>query len=69
LKAFQSNSISKTINLINSKQQHVVFLQEEIQAKRIEDQLNQPILQQRIKLFEEMIRNEVCSNLPTAFLA
>jgi hypothetical protein len=67
LKAFQSNSISKTINLITSKQQHVVFLQEEIQAKRIEDQLNQPILQQRIKLFEERIRNEVCSNLPNAF--
>ncbi|GLT54011.1 hypothetical protein SLA2020_272450 [Shorea laevis] len=40
---------------------------EEIQAKRIEDQLNQPILQQRIKLFEERIRNEVCSNLPNAF--
>jgi hypothetical protein len=53
--------------LINSKKQHVEFLQEEIKVKRIEDQLSQLILQQRIKLFEERIRNEVCSDLPTAF--
>jgi predicted transglutaminase-like protease len=67
LKAFQNNQISKTINLINSKQKHSEFLQEEIKVKRIEDQLSQPILQQRIKLFEERIRNEVCSDLPNAF--
>jgi hypothetical protein len=67
LNAFKSNSISKTINLIKSKTQQIGFLQEEIKVKRIEEQLSQKTLQQRIQLFVERIKSEVCSDVPTAF--
>jgi hypothetical protein len=48
LNAFKSNSISKSVNLIKSKTQQIGFLQEEIKVKRIEEQLSQKTLQQRI---------------------
>jgi FtsZ-binding cell division protein ZapB len=44
LNAFKSNSISKSVNLIKSKAQHIEFLQEEIKVKRIEEQLSQKVL-------------------------
>jgi len=67
LNAFKSNSISKSINLIKSKAQHIEFLQEEIKVKRIEEQLSQKVFQQKIQLFEDRIKSEVCSDLPTTF--
>jgi hypothetical protein len=67
LNAFKSNSISKSVNLIKSKTQHIGFLQEEIKVKRIEEQLSQKTFQQRIQLFEDRIKSEVCSDVPTAF--
>jgi hypothetical protein len=67
LDAYKSNSITKSVNLIKSKTQQIEFLQEEIKVKRIEEQLNQKSLQQRIQLFEDRIKSEVCSDLPTAF--
>jgi hypothetical protein len=65
--AYKNNSITKSINLIKSKTQQIEFLQEEIRVKRIEEQLSQKSLQQRIQLFEDKIKSEVCSDLPTAF--
>jgi hypothetical protein len=67
LNAYKSNSISKSINLIKSKTQQIEFLQEEIKVKRIEEQLSQKTRQQRIQLFEDRIKSEVCFDLPTAF--
>jgi hypothetical protein len=67
LNAFKSNSISKPVNLIKSKTQQIEFLQEEIKVKRNEEQLSQKTLQQRIQLFEDRIKSEVCSDVPTAF--
>jgi lipoate-protein ligase A len=67
LNAYKSNSISKSINLIKSKTQQIEFLQEEIKVKRIEEQLSQKTLQQKIQPFEDRIKNEVCSDFPTAF--
>jgi hypothetical protein len=67
LNAYKRTSISKSVNLIKSKTQQIEFLQEEIKVKRIEEQLNQKILQQRIQLFEDRIKSEVCFDLPTAF--
>jgi len=67
LNAFKSNSISKSVNLIKSKTQQIGFLQEEIKVKRVEEQLSQETLQQRIQLFEDRIKSEVCSDVPTAF--
>jgi len=67
LNAFKSNSIFKSVNLIKSKNHQIGFLQDEIKVERIEEQLSQKILQQRIQLFEDRIKNEVCSDVPTAF--
>jgi len=67
LNAFKSNSIFKSVNLIKSKTQQIGFLQEEIKVKRVEEHLSQKSLQQRIQLFEDRIKNEVCSDIPTAF--
>jgi len=67
LNAYKSNSISKSINLIKSKTQQIEFLQEEIKVKRIEEQLSQKTLQQKIQLFEDRTKSEVCFDLPTAF--
>jgi len=60
-------TIFKSINIIKSKTQQIEFLQEVIKVKRIECQLSQKVLQQRIQLFEDKIKNEVCSDLPIAF--
>jgi hypothetical protein len=67
LNAYKSNSISKSINLIKSKTQQIEFLQEEIKVKRIEEQLSQNTHQQKIQLFEDRTKSEVCFDLPTAF--
>jgi hypothetical protein len=67
LNTFKSNSISKSVNLIKSKTQQIEFLQEEIKVKRIEEQLSQKTFQQRIQLFEDRIKSEVCSDVPTTF--
>jgi hypothetical protein len=67
LDAFKSNAISKSVSLIKSKTQQIEFLQEEIKVKRIEEQLGQNSLQQRIQLFEDRIKSEVCSDLPITF--
>jgi hypothetical protein len=67
LNAFKSNSISKSVNLIKSKTQQIEFLKEQIKVKRFEEQLSQKTLQQRIQLFEDRIKSEVCSDVPTAF--
>jgi len=35
--------------------------------KRIKEQLNDPLLQQRIKSFQRKIESEICANIPKAF--
>ena len=42
-------------------------LKTEIIYKRIADQLTDPILNHKIKLFRQQIKTEICYNLPTAF--
>jgi hypothetical protein len=63
----KENSISQSICLINNKRQHLNFLNEEIKFKRLEQQLNYKILQHKIERFHELLKQEVCSNLPNAF--
>jgi hypothetical protein len=67
LNAYKSNSIFKSINLIKAKTQQIEFLQKEIKVKRIENQLSQKTLQQKIQLFKDRIKSEVCFDLSTAF--
>ena len=67
LKALQNNSVSKTISLIESKSKQVNFLKEEVKFKRIEQELEEKHLQEKVKNFEEKIKQEICSDLPNAF--
>ena len=54
-------------SLISAKTTHLKYLQEEIRYKKVEDQLACKTLQEEIRKFEEKLKQEVCSDLPTAF--
>ena len=62
--AFKAGTVS---DLISAKTAHIKYLQEEIRYKKVEDQLACKILQEEIRKFEEKLKQEVCSDLPTAF--
>jgi hypothetical protein len=59
------NVISKQIR--NRKEKQIMFLKQDLKHKRIEEQLKDPLLQQKIKNFQEKIESEICSNIPDAF--
>ena len=52
---------------IYRKNRHLLSLKSEIIYERIADQLIDPILNHKIKVFRQQIKVEICSNLPTAF--
>ena len=52
---------------IDKKNRHLESLKSKITYKRIADQLTDPILNHKIKLFRQQIKAEICSNLLTAF--
>ena len=65
-------SFSNEINLIykskiTRKEKHLMFLKQDLEYKRIKEQLESPLLKQRIVNFENKIKNEICANLPNAF--
>ena len=66
---YSLNTIIKEIDndRIDRKNRHLESLKSEIIYKRIADQLTDPILNNKIKLFRQQIETEVCSNLPIAF--
>ena len=66
---YSFNTIVKEIDKdrIDRKNRHLESLKSEIIYKRIVDQLTDPILNNKIKLFRQKIETEICSNLPTAF--
>ena len=52
---------------IDRKNRHLESLKLEITYKRIADQLIDPILNHKIKVFRQQIEIKICSNLPSAF--
>jgi hypothetical protein len=65
-------SFCNEINLIYKskiarKEKHLMFLKQDLEYKKIEEQLESPLLKQRIENFENKIKNEICANLPNAF--
>jgi hypothetical protein len=44
-----------------------MFLKQNLEYKRIEEQLELPLMKQRIENFENKIKNEICLDLPNAF--
>jgi hypothetical protein len=59
------NVISKQIR--NRKEKQIMFLKQDLKYKRIKEQLKDPLLQQKIKKFQEKIESEICANIPNAF--
>jgi len=49
------------------KQSQISHLHEEICYKRIEEQLQNPSIQQKILDLEQVFKRKICSNLPNAF--
>ena len=63
---------SNEINLIYKskiarKEKHLMFLKQDQEYKRIKEQLELPLMKQRIKNFENKIKDEICADLPNAF--
>jgi hypothetical protein len=64
-------SLCNEINLIHKskiarKEKHLMFLKQDLEYKRIEEQLESSLLKQRIVNFENKIKNEICADLPNA---
>ncbi|KAI5339377.1 hypothetical protein L3X38_018649 [Prunus dulcis] len=66
LKALQKQSVSKSVQIVQKINQ-LNFLKEEIKFKRVEQQLSDKTLQSKIQSFEDKLKEEICSDLPTAF--
>ena len=55
LKLIKDQSISKSLNLLHSKNNHLRFLKDEVKYKKIEEQLKDSKLQIKIKDFTEIL--------------
>ncbi|KAI8572029.1 hypothetical protein RHMOL_Rhmol01G0167300 [Rhododendron molle] len=55
------------IDKLNLKKNQLKFLQEEINYKKIEDQLTTTFLIKQIEEFKEKLENEICAKFPSAF--
>ena len=64
ISTIQADTVS---DLISAKTAHIMYLQEEIRYKKVEEQLACKTLQEEIRKFEKKLKQEVCSDLPTAF--
>ena len=64
---FLRKPISKRLNLIQTKQNQINFLKEEISFKNIENHLSKTEVQKKIQNLLEHIQTSICSDLPNAF--
>ena len=60
-------SVSKILNLISAKTRHLQYLKDDLRYTRVEEQLAYKSIQEEIRKFEEKLKQEVFSNLTTAF--
>ena len=67
ISSLQEVSVSITLKLISTKTQHLEYLKDDLKLKKVEEQLACKNIQAEIRKFEEKLKQEVCSNLPTAF--
>ena len=67
ISSLQEVFVSKTLNLISAKTQHLEYLKDDLMHKKVEEQLACKNIQEEIRKFEEKHKQEVCSNLPTTF--
>ena len=67
LRHLQKDSISRFLKTITNKSQHINFLKEEINHRRIEEQLTNKSLLETINIFQKKLVNDICSDIPNAF--
>ena len=67
ISSLQNVSISRTLNLIYRKTQRLKYLKDDLRHKKIEEKLTCKIIQADIREFEEKLKQEACSDLPTSF--
>ena len=67
ISSLQDVSVSKTLNLISAKTQHLKHLKDDLRYKKVEEQLTYKVIQTEIRKFEEKLKQKVYSDLPTAF--
>ena len=67
ISSLQEVSVSKTLNLISAKTQHLEYLNDDVKHKKVEEQLACKNIQEEIKKFEEKLKQKICSDLPIAF--
>ena len=59
--------ILKYLNLVQVKEKQINFISKEISFKRIEQNLANLIVQEKIKFLENKFQKQICLNLPFAF--
>ena len=67
INSLQDLSISKTLNLISAKAQHIHYLKDDLRYKKVEEQLTCNDIQTKIRKFEEKLKQEVYSDFPIVF--
>ena len=67
LNTLQDNSIHHDTNLIQRKQNKILYLKDDILYHRINQQLKETRVQQRIKQIQDLYTKEICSDIPNAF--
>ena len=67
IRILQDIYVSKTLNLISAKTQHLEYLKDDLRHRQVEEQLACENIQDEIRKFEERLKQEVYSDLPTTF--
>ena len=67
IRILQDISVSKTLNLISAKTQHLEYLKDDLRHRQVEEQLACENIQDEIRKFEERLKQEVYSDLSTTF--
>ena len=66
--SWQSSFIFKQINVPRTKQNQICHFQEGISYLRVEEQLQNSSIQQKILDLEKVIKRKICSNLPLSLI-
>ena len=62
ISTLQEVSVSKTLNLVKAKTQHIEYLKDDLRYAQVEEQLACKSIQDEIRKFEEKLKQEVCSD-------
>lgn len=64
---FDKPPIKRILSSLKHEEAKINFLKEEVAFQKLQQQLQEPSLQAKIKTLETKIQKELCADLPTAF--